>query len=371
MTPEQKEKQRIQLIAEHLPPAPLLYTVLVCSGILWMLAFRDLFATGKPILGAMDDAIQHFTKSNQFFDDSRGWKSKAGGLSTIESVTTDANNMGGLFIRKLCGVAALTVHSQKLIPLLFHPRDAQWRLGHFNPMLGIAILGNVAIALLHFYYMADFSASSAEALPKLMIGILSFEAFVMLCYYMSARRRASKVSRTTFTALPEGKTPSSITNRIVMRTVLIVSTLIAIICGRDLFFPGQILPLLPRDDIYLEWTNAFLHSPPPDSPESKEHGLESPLYIGDLYVSQYMALCLLIACLYKFATALFIRYGQNRSGEIKCQVIWKVMAIGDGLMVFILRLFAPAAKSASLDLRWHLMCVAYEAFILGVHAFFS
>jgi hypothetical protein len=32
--------------------------------------------------------------------------------------------------------------------------------------------------------------------------------------------------------------------------------------------------------------------------------------------------------------------------------------------LMLLRMFTPAAMTASLDLRWHLMMVAYEMFIL-------
>jgi len=47
-----------QLKALHLAPLPLVLTVLVCSGFMWMLAFRDLMATGRPIMGRMDEAMQ-------------------------------------------------------------------------------------------------------------------------------------------------------------------------------------------------------------------------------------------------------------------------------------------------------------------------
>ena len=54
----------------------------------------------------------------------------------------------------------------------------------------------------------------------------------------------------------------------------------------------------------------------------------------------------------------------DRSGLVSSKLIWKAQAFGDVLLLGILRMFTPAAKSASLDLRWHLMLVAYEAFIL-------
>eukprot|EP00957_Ditylum_brightwellii_P074668 5675279-Ditylum_brightwellii.AAC.1 len=43
--------------AAYLAPLPLVMIVLLCSGFLWMLAFRDVMATGRPILGAMDEAM--------------------------------------------------------------------------------------------------------------------------------------------------------------------------------------------------------------------------------------------------------------------------------------------------------------------------
>ena len=142
-----------------------------------------------------------------------------------------------------------------------------------------------------------------------------------------------------------------------------------IITIRDLFFPGQIIPLIPRDDIYLEWTNAFLHSPPPYTPEAEEHGMESLFHIGDKFLSQSCALFIIINCLFKFYSSCFITMGKSGDGPVKCKIIWKWQALGGALFVFIMRLFASASKSASLDLRWHLMCTAYEVFILGIHAF--
>lgn len=45
------------LAEDHLPPLPLVFTVLICSGALWVLGLRDLMATGKNFLGPMDDAF--------------------------------------------------------------------------------------------------------------------------------------------------------------------------------------------------------------------------------------------------------------------------------------------------------------------------
>ena len=36
--------------SDHLLPLPLVVTVLLCSGLFWMSSFRDVMATGKPVL---------------------------------------------------------------------------------------------------------------------------------------------------------------------------------------------------------------------------------------------------------------------------------------------------------------------------------
>ena len=41
----------------HLAPLPLFLMVLLCSGALWVLSFRDVMATGRSIAGGMDDAM--------------------------------------------------------------------------------------------------------------------------------------------------------------------------------------------------------------------------------------------------------------------------------------------------------------------------
>ena len=46
-----------EIIVDHLPPMGLVFTVLVCSGFLFVYSFRDVFATGKNIGGAMDQAM--------------------------------------------------------------------------------------------------------------------------------------------------------------------------------------------------------------------------------------------------------------------------------------------------------------------------
>jgi hypothetical protein len=43
-------------VNDHLPPILLVFTVVACSGFLFMYAFRDVFATGRTIGGDWDDA---------------------------------------------------------------------------------------------------------------------------------------------------------------------------------------------------------------------------------------------------------------------------------------------------------------------------
>lgn len=41
---------------ECYPPFPLVVTILLCSGFLFTLSFRDMMSTGKSLMGAMDDS---------------------------------------------------------------------------------------------------------------------------------------------------------------------------------------------------------------------------------------------------------------------------------------------------------------------------
>lgn len=275
-------------------------------------------------------------------------------------ITTDQNNMGGFFVRKVAGAAAVGVHLQKLVPLLVHPTGAQWALGHFRPFLTVTLIGNVCIWLFYAMYWDVLAANGAKELPLFFMALLSIETAVIAAYLLLSR----PTKKGHAVALPEGKNPKSMTSNVVSRTILIVSTIVGIVAMRDLFLPGFIIDLIPRDDIYLEWTNAFLHSPPPGSPEDYDQGLQAPLYIGDKFMSQFAALHLLILCFYKITTAVFIRYGSDGGGLVKCKMIWQTQACADGMILFVFRIFQPAAASASLDLRWHLMLLGYETFIL-------
>lgn len=288
----------------------------------------------------------------------------------MQSVTTDANKMGDLFVRKLAGVAALGFYTQKLYPFVFHPNNTEWGKGHFFPLLKSSIVANLLVIAFFSFYFEDLKGANASRMSSCIVFALSFESIIML-YYILLATNVSKIKGIEKEVyLKKGK--NEITSRIVMRTVVIVSGVVTMIAGRDLFIPGHILSIIPRDDIYLEWTGAFIHSPPLGSLEEEEYALESALHIGDKFSSQLAALYILILCLYKFTSAVFIRYGVEGKGEIQCKMIWRVQSVTGFLIVAIFRLFTSAALSASLDLRWHLMCLAYEAFILGkfdVHTF--
>jgi hypothetical protein len=311
-------------------------------------------------------------KSTDWFENAKGWKSTQGGFSAIQPVSTDQNNMGGFFIRKIMGGAGCAVHLHKLLPLLFYQESyAQWSMGHYQPLLITALMGNIAIVAFYATYLEDLAASQAQLIPYVMITVLLMEALVILFYLLQNKRSGkSTTSRLPAIAMPAGKTPTSPVSNIVARTTCIVTTLIAIVAVRDLCFPGTIIGILPGDDLYLEWTNAFLHSPPANSPEAIDQGMEAPLYIGDKFVSQLAALYVLILCAYKYASAILVRFGADGSGTMKARMIWKTSFVGDALLLFCFRLFTHAARTASVDTRFHLVLLAYEAFIFGLYGFF-
>jgi hypothetical protein len=286
-------------------------------------------------------------------------------MSAVRAQTTDENNMGGFFVRKLCGAATMAVHLHKLLPLLFHPANAQWNRGHFRPLLATSVVANLSLATIYALYMEDFSVAGAELIPASIMGLLVFETVVMLSYLI----RRTKTERGPAVVIPAGKTHKSVVSRIMARTVLVVSGVTALIAGRDVFMAGTVIPFIPRDDIYLEWTGAFLHSPPEGSAEAAEHGLDAPFYVGDKFMSQLCGVSILALCLYKFVASCIIQYGADGSGQIKSKMFWRTSALGGAIVLFTFRLFHAPALSASLDIRWHLMSLTYEVFILGLFAF--
>ena len=52
-----KQQTAAEFRGMHLAPLPLVMIVLLCSGALWVLSFRDVMATGRSIAGGMDDAM--------------------------------------------------------------------------------------------------------------------------------------------------------------------------------------------------------------------------------------------------------------------------------------------------------------------------
>lgn len=366
---ENVAKAKIDAAKElHFVPTALLFTILVCSGALAVMSYRDMFGTGKVIFGGNDEAMLHFTGSTKWYDDSRGWKSTAGGFSSVQQVTTDENDMGGYFVKKMAGAAALAFHLQKLIPVLFQSSEFDWGYDHFKPMLLTSVLGNFAVAGFYVLHFDEFKTSNAENMGFVIAAILIVEAVVILAFILAASFGKSRPSLKSKT-LPAGKGPKSIVSKILARTFCIVSGAIAVIAGRGLFFPGEELPFPPYDDIYLEWTGAFIHSPPAHSIEEREHGLEAPLHAGDKFISRLMALYILIICFQKLASGFLVHVGKDNSGEKKCKTFWRAQCIGNILLLFTMRVFAPAALSASLDLRWHIMSLGYETFILGLYGY--
>ena len=317
------------------------------------------------ILAALSLCLQQFTKSIVFFNDAKGWKSQQGGLSTIQPVTTDANNMGGLFVRKMGGAAGLALQFQKLMPVLIHPWVARWKQGHFRPVFWTAVVVNFLLTAFYAISLPDLAAAGADGLPTIFMGIMTVESMAIIAFLYSSR----KVKLGQAVVMTDGKTPSSIPSRIVARTIALCSGAVTLIAGRDLFFPGEILDFIPRDDIYLEWTSAFLHSPPEGTVEADENGILSELYVGEKFLSQLMAINFLLLCLFKFVSVFAIRYGSDGGGQVKARMIWKAQCLGNALILFLFRLFTQAAKSASLDLRWHLMFIAYETGILALYGF--
>ena len=52
-----KQQAAAEFRGMHLAPLPIVMIVLLCSGALWVLSFRDVMATGRSIAGGMDDAM--------------------------------------------------------------------------------------------------------------------------------------------------------------------------------------------------------------------------------------------------------------------------------------------------------------------------
>jgi len=58
--------KKIDVASDHLPPILLVFTVMVCSGFLFVYAFRDVFATGRNIGGVHDESyLHHFSTTKK------------------------------------------------------------------------------------------------------------------------------------------------------------------------------------------------------------------------------------------------------------------------------------------------------------------
>ena len=280
--------------------------------------------------------------------------------------------MGGFFVRKCAGAAALGWALIKLWPLLVHTQGVEWQLGHYRPLLWTGAVGNWTIAAFLLSYLPEWQAESQPGEWNMThwafinLSVLLAESFALVYYAITCPSRKGPAH-----AMPEGKTPRSLPSNIVTRTSVLISGAMIILSARDLFFPGMIMEFWPRDDVYLEWTNALRHSPPPGSPEWHESGLDAPLFVGDKFISQYMAVYLLVVSIAKMVAALVIRLGPDgRRGLYQAKMFWQGACLANCVLMFVLRVFTPAASSASWDLRYPLMAVGHETFMLGLYGFF-
>ena len=281
--------------------------------------------------------------------------------------------MGGFFVRKAAGAAALGWHIIKLWPLLVHTTGVEWQKGHYRPWLIAAIVGNLSIAAFWLSYLPEWKE---EATPNrvsmvdwayMNLAVLGLETLTF-CFFLSTTKI---IKDGTAGAFSEGQSPRSMPSNIVTRTVVLVSGAMMIMGLRDLCAPGTILDFWPRDDVYLEWTNALRHSPPEGPPEWESGAINAPLFIGDKFISQLMAVHLVATSTAKLFSVLYIRLGADATrGKYQTKVLWQGTCLANAALMVVLRLFTPAAASASWDLRYHLMALGYETFMLGLYGFF-
>jgi hypothetical protein len=337
--------------------------------------------------------MQTYTKSTDWYDDTDGWKSTQGGFSAVATVSTDDNNMGGFFIRKMTGATTLGWCLIKVWPLffLYHHNNnmsnhrhqnmvvtPSWHQGHYLPLLYMIMVGNCIITIflalqLPQWYQEQSPGTKDVSMVQwayLQMTVLLLETIVVCYYTVTCRRQYyNKNNNTTAVAyaMPSGKTPTSTPSNIVTRTVMLITGMMTVLAIRDVCFTGHILEFWPRDDIYLEWTNALQHSPPPGSPEYEQDGgaIQAALYVGDKFIAQYMAIHLFVISITKLMSATTIRVGSDgRSGMIQAKILWQGATIANVLLMVVLRVFQPAAASASWDLRYALIVVGYETFVL-------
>lgn len=250
----------------------------------------------------------------------------------------------------------------------------------YIPLLTTALIANMVTILFYLTYKEDLQDANAWELPQLFCILLGMESTVFIGYMTSLlitkrNEKSSSSSSSSPTAaicFPPGKNPDSFVSNICTRTVLIVSGVLSVFALRDLVFPGTIMELLPKDDLYLEWTNAFQHSPPPNSPEYLEYGMSTMLYVGDKFVSQQLALNLLLLTMYKVVACVYIRYGADGRGKAQSQILfWKTSAIANGLLVFVFRTFCHTAGTVSIDFHLPILLLMYETGILALYGYSS
>lgn len=315
---------------------------------------------------------QNFTKSTQWLDEARGWKSTQGGFSAVAQVTTDANQMGGFFVRKLAGAATVGVQLHKMWPLLVTTSGVvSYSNRHYRTFLWLGLCVDVAVLAFLYSSRRVLQAHGAWELPQWACGVLVVEALVWL-YYAATYNNNNTASTTNSAVALHGKTPNSLPSNIVARTVVLVGAWPVAMCLRDVFAPGRILSLTLRDDVYLEWTNAFYHSPPMGTLEWDDHAADAHLYAGDKFISQLCAVQLLCVFLYTLVGSCGgVRYGADGSGpRVAAGLYWQAATLAHVCIFLVLRVFASAAVSASWNVQWHIMAWGYETFVVGLFAFF-
>lgn len=287
-------------------------------------------------------------------------------------VSTDANDMGGFFMRKLAGAAGVGLQLCKMWPMVRSATASDTRLsfakGHYRGFVWVGAVVDASVFVFLSCYRGILIENGAWDLPRVACVILLLETLLWTYYGLTGPRRAVP----SFAAvLPQGKTPGSLPSNIVARTVVVVSSFLVLTSVRDLIAPGCILSVWLRDDVYLEWTNAFFHSPPPGSQEWEDYSTQSSNFIGDKYIAQLAAVFLLGISLYKFVGSCGgVRWGSDGSGlAVSSILFWQGPALASLCVFCVLRVFANAAASASWNLQWHLMAWGYETFIVGLYGF--
>ena len=120
--------------------------------------------------------------------------------------------MGGLFLRKVCGVASLAYHTTKLWPIIFQfpPMHntvgktngrvvggyvgTSWSAGHYDPLLLLSIVGNACIAMFYLTRMDELKDAGAHGMGLMFVLASFIESFVFAMYLLSRRMSKTKVT---------------------------------------------------------------------------------------------------------------------------------------------------------------------------------